>query len=310
MTRLTGRVLSAVAAMSAVVCLMPMTARAGIWENIPYGLGYAGFNIEGQHNYLSGGNDYRISKFFTSELSGNPLDFGTWELTLGGPISIDVSTGGRLIDEIEIHFQTATSSAGVPQPLSYDLACDVCSQASQISGSILIDGDLTINEFGCYDFHLEYSSRQSVEQNGPFDDGDITNDFDIGPIDISGNIYADILALIFDPIFERMEVENPFASFSGQLQLEKAIERISAEQAKQALLAEDLLLDTGSPLTFQPDVVGLTPAGEMAMEDIFSVESGTAAPRGVVPEPSTVLFIILGAPLIGSKRLRDRIFGW
>ena len=107
-----------------------------------------------------------------------------------------------------------------------------------------------------------------------------------------------------------MEVENPFASFSGQLQLEKAIERISAEQAKQALLAEDLLLDTGSPLTFQPDVVGLTPAGEMAMEDIFSVESGTAAPRGVVPEPSTVLFIILGAPLIGSKRLRDRIFGW
>jgi len=305
MNRSTGRAFGAAAALSAVVCLMPMTARAGIWENIPYGLGYAGFNIQGQHNYLSGGNDYLVNKFFI----GNPLDFGSWELTLNGPISIDVSTGGRLVDEIEFHFQTATSSAGVSQPLSYDLACDVCSQTSRISGSILIDGDLTINEFGCYDFHLDYSSRQSVEQDGRFDNDDTTNDFDIGPIDISGNIYADILAAIFGPVFEQMDVENPFANFSGQLQLEKAIERISAEQAKQALLADDLLLDSGPLVTFQPDVVGPTPTGEILLADTLSIENGTAPLAGVVPEPSTVLFMMLGAPLIGSKRLRDRVFG-
>ena len=166
--------------------------------------------MQGNRNPLSGGVDLLLAESFAA----NPFDFGPWDLTFQGPISLAVSTGGRALPGLDISFTSAADTLTVPTPLSYVLNFDTGAQSSQVSGSVLIDGDFSINKFGYYDLSFVYSSRQDVDREGRFATDEATNDFDIGPINISGNIYADILGAITQPLYDRAGRENIFIQFS------------------------------------------------------------------------------------------------
>lgn len=241
-------------------------ARADVFQDIGLALGYAGFNIQGDHNYLSGGADFLMNTNFL----GNQLDFGAGDLTLQGPISLEFQSGGRLLSEAELHFTTALSSQLDATPLRYQLNYDAGGQKTTIDGSLLVDGSMTFNGFGFYDLQMTYSSRQTVSRDGTIVNDQRTSDFDVGPINISGNIFADALSLLTQPLFDASGQENPFASLSGASQL--------------------------------ADLLATSATRQEAARAIGDVDqlAGAAPPLGsAVPEPATLVLLALGAICVG-----------
>ncbi len=272
------------------VFLSTPASRADVFEDLAHGLGYAGFNIEGQRNHLSGGADYRISH----NLQGNSLDFGPGDLRLQGPISLEFRTTGRGFHNMDIELQTALTSDFTSQPLNYVLTYDAGSQQTEISGNLYIDASLSLNGFGFYDLDLDYSSRQNVVRDGRFSDGTDTFDFDAGPIHVRGNIFADMLAAVTAPFFEAAGTVNPFASFSASAKLAQAIEASNEEMISQLAAGVDPLASEMALRMSPGDSSGPLPG---AYED--TGPSGT-----LVPEPTVLVLMLLGVPALMRHRRR------
>ncbi len=284
-----------------VVGVMTSAAQPDVFRDIPLALGQAGFNLEGSKNPLSGGADFSLNHNFT----GNPLDFGAWDLTLLGPISLDFSTGGRQLSQLDIALTTAPNGRIAATPLSYVLNYDVGGQSTRIDGTLLIDAEFSLNAFGFYDFEMRYSLRQDVTRDGRFANDDLTYDSDVGPINVSGNIFADVLGLITQPFFDRTGGFNPFTSFSGRLQLEELL----SNSAKSALSG---FASGGDPVADDRSVMlaAISPDGSFAGPSAGFVLSDTVAgivlnPAGVVvPEPTVLLLMLLGIPAVMHRRRR------
>lgn len=284
-----------------VVGVMTSAAQPDVFRDIPLALNQAGFNLEGSRNPLSGGADFSLNRNFI----GNPLDFGAWDLTLSGPISLDFSTGGRQLSQLDIALTTAPNGRSAATPLSYLLNYDVGGQSMQVDGTLLIDAEFSLNAFGFYDFELRYSSRQNVARDGRFANDDQTDDFDFGPISVSGNIFADVLGLITQPFFDRTGGFNPFTSFSGRLQLDE----LSSALAKSTLSD---LASGGDPVADDRSVMLATasPDGSLTGSTAWFALSGPVAgtvlnPSGVmVPEPTVLLLMLLGIPAVMHRRRR------
>lgn len=274
-------------------------ARGDVFNDIAIGLDYAGFNfigtqnveIIGRENLLSGGADFLTSVNFP----GTVLDFGPWDLTLQGPVSFAVSTGGRLLNTLDISFQTALSADAIATPLRYELELDSGNQLSTIGGTLLIDGDMSINGFGFYDLTFTYSSRQDVTRDGRYADDLEASDFDVGPIHVRGNLFADALALVAAPFFETAGQSNPFMSFSGSAQLKQILEAESS--AALARLAAD------------GDVFSNDARATLSLADTVdrpAARVGVGEAHGVIPEPPVLLLLLLGIPAMLVRRPRPK----
>ena len=272
------------------------SARGGVWEDVTLGLGRAGFNFQSNRNVISGGADYLVNNNFV----GNTLNLGIGDLTLRGPISLSVSSGTRFVNTLDVSLRTAIDGGVLASatPLNYILNLDSGSQSATITGNLLIDANLSLNGFGFYDFDLRYSSRQNVQREGRVTDADSEFDSDIGPINISGNIYADILALVTAPFFEAVGTSNPFASFSGSLKLSEALQNDNLLR----VLAEGTASDMNDLVPY----AGTIPGSEGV--DVFGTGLGTGvdeAFRGIVPEPTVLLLMSAALPLVFFRRLRQ-----
>lgn len=281
----------------AAVFLLPGTARAGFVEDAAFGLGYFGFNIQGQRNPLNGGIDLIVNRNFV----GNPLDFGNTDLTIQGPLSFQLSTSNRGIGELELAFTTALDAASPATSLFYTLNSDVGGQATEVSGSLLLDSSLKINRFGFYDLNFNVSSRQDVTQDGRFADGDAENDFDIGPVNLSGNIIADLIALITDPLFDQAGVSNPFARFSGASSL-------SAVLTDTATGTLDALAKGDDPVSKDRVKVIATSKGAMLVDPYpFALTAKGTTTSFLIPEPGVLMLLAAGIPaIIGRRPRRNR----
>ena len=268
-----------VAALS--VGLSAPVASAGVFDDIAVGLGALNFDLRGQHNFLSGGADFAA----LTQFQGNPLDFGAGDLTLNGPLSFEVSTGNRFVNTLDISFQTALTSDLASSPLTYEFNADMCGQETNVLGSVLIDSNLSLNEFGCYKLDLQYSSRQTVANDGRFNDDSITNDFDLGPISVQGNIFIDAFALLLDPILTRDGRENPFAPYTAQAQLEEA-----------TLKAREL---AASGIVDEPATAGASLLPGLGVQSASGLSYA-------VPEPMTLTLAAIGLAVITAKPLRRR----
>ncbi len=281
----------------------PGVARAGPVQEIAFGLGYIGFDIQGQKNPLNGGFDLLVNRNFL----GNPLNFGVADLTLQGPLSLEVSTGTRGIPQFNISLTTAMNGASAPSPLNYAFTADVGGQATNVTGTLLIDSDLSVDGFGFYKLDVTISSRQDVNRSGRFANDDQEFDYDVGPISVSGNIFADILAALTDPLFAQAGLSNPFASFSGRASLAEALP--SLPDSTRMRLAEG-----GVPV--EDDLaVGLAAASltgkliELDAQPDSLRSSADMLPGSVsmiVPEPGVLMLLLLGLPAVMGRRLRLR----
>lgn len=284
-------------AFAAAVLTASGAARADVFRNVGLGLEAAGFDIRGQRNVASGGYDFLINNQFQDRT----FDFGAWDLTLDGPISTQLTVGGRILSNLDVALTTALSADANAQPLTYELNYDVGAQATRITGSLLIDADLNLNAFGFYDLGVNYSTRQTVVNSGTVSNSETDYDADLGPINIRGNIFADALAAITDPLFDASGRPNPFEQFSGANQLKQAI------QAQGDALLASLgagLAEAPSPTTLRGSSSGFV--GPQIPRPIgAAVASGTVpgSNPGVVPEPPVLLLMLLGIPaLLGLRR--------
>ena len=295
MSKLVSRRLGSLLAVLCVL-LSPVTTQADLWENVAIGLDYAGFDFRGQTNPLSGGAAFGVNNRF----DGTPLDFGSGSIALQGPISMEFATGGRGLSNLDISFQTAMSNADPPEPLAYSVVFDAGGQETNVFGTVYLDGNFSINGFGFYDLHLDYSSRQTIAGEGRFDNDTQTNDFDLGPIDISGNIFADILAMIFEPLFG--DNPSPFDSFSGRAKLAKLLD-VSDPLGSLPGLGDEYLEPVFIPL-YENSLAD----DSTRPIDVNAVTSG-AHPDVAIPEPTALILMALGAPLVVSRKLRRRFRG-
>jgi len=263
----------------AVAAAASPNAQAGMFRNVVRGLEYSGFQFQGATNPLSGGADFSVGRTFV----GETLDFGANELTLTGPIGFTFETGGRQLPVLD--FSLSTNN----QPFEYVFQTSTGAQDYLVEGNFLLDATGSVNTFGFYDLRLQLSSRQDVFLDGRYQDGTVEElDFDLGPIDISGNLFADLLAALFDPLFEGLGVENPFDSFSGRAQRDDLLAMLTAD-VEAALGDADPLATDQTAKRAQFDEV--LPQGQMAVSP--------------VPEPG-MLALLLGplAYLIGRHRRR------
>ena len=274
--------------------------RADVFRDVGLGLGYAGFNIEGNRNILSGGYDFLINRNFI----GNPLDAGTTDLTLSGPISLSVSTGARFVDTFDVSLRTAVNANTNAFPVSYVLNSDVGGQSTQVSGTLFIDANLSVNGFGFYDLDLTYSSRQDVEDRGRYSNRNDEYGFDLGPITVSGNIFADVLAVVTTPVFEGTGRVNPFASFSGSAKLNELMLGMDGAALRQLATGD---MQTGRSL-FAPLSTQVLAALNGRTDQLWGTnEKGRTPGYGAaIPEPTVLLLVLLGAPFVFGKPLRRR----
>lgn len=285
-------------------CLSCSSVWAGVFNDVATGLGFAGFNIEGSRNPLSGGFDFLVNRTFV----GDPLDFGAWDLTLQGPLSLSLSTGGRFLSQLDVALRTATDDRANPAPLSYSLNYDVGGQSTQVSGTLFLDGDVSFNGFGFYDLQLTYSSRQDVTRDGRFANDAIEHDLDVGPINISGNIFADALAILTDPIFESSTLGfNPFESFSGRAQLQTMMDEAAARTREQLASGEDFTADALPTLLASAALQGLFDGNTASAGSAGSARSRSPGASALVPEPAVLVLLLFGAPFVLARRPQSRI---
>jgi len=179
--------------------------------------------------------------------------------------------------------------------LSYLWDIDVGGQQSQVGGNLLIDGSFSINSFGFYELDLEYSSRQTVIREGRFANDEQDFDFDVGPVTVRGNIFADILAALTDPIFDATNTINIFESFSGRLPLEDALED-ARNDALSRLVDGKIFGEDG--LRVSAIAIDALTGGN------FGSPLDVARSRAVTPEPTVMVLMLLGAPLVFRRRRR------
>ena len=279
-------------------------ARGDLVENAALGLSALGFDLRGTRNPI--GND--VDLLITNSFRNDSLSLGVWDLTLNGPISLQMSAGGRVLSRLDFSLNTAVDRDRQSVPLTYDLFFDVGGQSRRVSGSVFIDADFSYKGLGFYDLNLAVSSQQQVVREGILGDGDDESEFDVGPISISGNVLADVLAVITDPFFEAADRPNIFDTLSGRAQLRAIFD----DQADEALRQ---LADGGGlgGQLLEPDSTSLG-ATEQRLDlrlmspldpNTFHVTSRNT-PAAVVPEPTVLLLMLLGLPAILARPRRRR----
>ncbi len=273
------------------VLVAPSIARADLFKSVVIGLSEAGFNFVGNENLLSGGADLVVSRNFT----GETLDFGATELTLSGAPVFSLTTGGRGLEVLDISLNTNNN------PLNYIMTTDTGNQLTTVTGSFFLDATASVNSFGFYDLQLDVSSRQTIVQDGSFDSSTREEDFDLGPINLRGNLYADLLATITAPIFDLLGTENFFAQFSGAAQLESLL-----ATETQAALTNDALAKVAGVGTIS-DLDALLPSfpsinagtyGSLTSAE-FGIGSGVF---NVIPEPATLSLVAMAIPFIVRRK--------
>jgi hypothetical protein len=275
------------------VLMFCQTANADILRSLLLALDYARFDTFIGPNPVSGGGELETSRTFI----GETLDFGVSELSLRGPVEFSFNTGDRFIDTMNLSLNTRG------QPLFYTWTTDVGGQQMTREGSLFLDATGDLNEFGWYQLQFDYSVRETVTESGRFSNEETPVEFDIGPIDVRGNLYADFLAVLMDPVFAALGVENVFASFSGRVQAE---EEFARRMADTTALTGDFPLVSGLGFAELLDDPRVLASGEVTASSVgltrTITETGTVTIAA--PDPTTVLLLMAGVPFVWRSARR------
>ena len=291
-----------VVALMLAACWPATIAWGDAWDDVMVGLDYAGFQFGGRRNPLSQGLELQTGRNFQNTV----LDFGFNQLTLTGPVTASFTTANRGFRSVD--FSISAGAQG--NPLTYIYESDVGGTGLRVEGSTLFNVAGSVNQFGWYDLQFEWSVRQSSSSTGRYSNSDNElMDFDIGPIDVSGNLFADLLATVTDPFFESTGSENIFAAFSGRTARENALQSTVSELRAKAAAGlplskqevRELVRMAAEARIHGDDVPSL---GFLQQPDLRVVEaSGTMMPQ-VVPEPSTLALLLI--PALVCLRRRGR----
>lgn len=287
------------------------------------------FNRAGQ------GFTYEFFRFFGADSFGNvnTLDLGTLKVELGPDgtlgqnqrVGLHGRTGFTTTLIPELFFQAETGQRAFNQfsgvssfnvePIKYRVTFNTGIQDFEWAGNVLIDADGRLNALGFYDFTLRMTNVGSATADGVFLQDEELTDFDAGPINVSGNIGFDLLAGLFQSTGLTAAAAPP-RIFSAAAQREKTVDELLAElEAGEGLTDEEaqFLIEQMFITAFQNDPLGFilngipteVPGFEALSLSFSAADSGPgpdAATAATVPEPGTVLLMILGLALLAALR--------
>ncbi len=295
-------------ALSAIV-IPAAVAQAGVWREVAFGLDQFGYQFSGQRNYLGNGWDINLNAVYT----GQDYNFGFADLKLGSSATPTLSTiqaGYTLRGIPQASFSWSTNGNALPYTLKINNGIQ---DFTTINGSMLADVSTDINVLGFYDTRIDISNRGSYSTEGFLGQSDGSLAFDVGPIDISGNIYADALAAITDPFFTAAGQENPFAKFSSrsvkEANLKSTIADLQARAQAGEILTDEEMATLVNSMLLSAIITGDSSDGNMftglvtpASLQLDDVRSGSNF--GLVPEPGSLLLLGGMAMCVVPRRRR------
>ncbi len=308
--------------MSRPVCIFALTcvlvfghsANAGIYENIYRGLELfatpSGFPVQttGDGTRVNGarsgrlrivpngigpGYELQLDRTFGNDSRGRPETFhlgGFGELTLSGQTQ---TTAGYIGDEFRVLYGTS-----VANNLTYQLRSRVGVQDVQVNGALSYIADWELNPLGFYtvSVNVAHEDSQLILDGVVARDEDDIN-FDIGPINVRGNIFYDgLLAMLAGLGVDTSELEEVFPSSPiDQIndEIQEQLQGLASLVGGETLFSSTGVLDPVSDAVF----------GELTSEIIGFVDGSSQQDLpSAVPEPGTLLLIVAGALLARPRR--------
>ncbi|MBI5866368.1 MAG: PEP-CTERM sorting domain-containing protein [Planctomycetes bacterium] len=292
------------------------SAFAGLWDNIYTGLDYLvtpsgspinvdgnGFRTNGARagrlrivpNRLGQGYRLELDRSFGPDSAGRPETFnlGNAELTLSGSIDSTLGFTSRLLP-------TGSAQSSL-NGLGYELRSKTGAQDFTLIGTLNGSQDLEINPLGFYTLSLNVSNANSeVRVNGVVvDNSSRDTDFDIGPINIRGNVYYDIITAAL----------NTFGvNTNGLSQLFPAspIDRVT-QNIQDSLASQAKSLESRYAADFVAGVQDeqlARDAQQFVDELLASGDAGSSGQNGQnspIPEPAALALLALGG-LVALRR--------
>lgn len=317
---------------------LSLVARADVWSDFYQGLQYAatptggplvsssdGTRINGQRNgrvrivpnQLGKGWSVQFDRGFGLDSRGRPEIFnaGPASLQLAGSVQSTLGYTAR-------GFMIGNADTTISN-LQYDLKTKTGAEDLRVQGTLNGTGSTQINQFGFYTISLDVANTNSeVSVNGVALDNTQTGDFDIGPINIQGNVFFDaFVALLKSAGADTTQLEKLMPGSP----ISRITDALDAATRQNKFLFAKGINDSGVGIDGESlaDVVagaqvealsrafGLpTTAADGSLSAVLNSSSVQAAPDSVgsnrqfVPEPSALALIGLGvlAVLARSRR--------
>ena len=279
-------------------------AKANFYRDLARSLQFAGFQIQGVKNPITQGGLLNVTQTFR----GAPIDFGVTELNLVGTVRSQVAWDRRPLPSLTFVLDSAGS------PLQYALTHNLGLQDFVVRNTeddpfaeITFSMVTEVNALGFYDMLVNISNTGEFQTDGLLGEESGTLDFDIGPINLSGHIVADLLAALTDPLYAQAGVDNPFHEFSLRATRQRnGIDSEQISQIEQKVAAGKPITDAEAGLLATDEVLrtilgqSLTAA---LLAQISSGNLGTQVPGLTqTPEPASILLLAAGLCCLRRKR--------
>jgi hypothetical protein len=273
--------------------LCSASASAGLFEDIYRGLeifttpvGGPSGSRRGQlvitPNELGRGYRLELDRTFGSDSSGRPetYDLGNFELTVFGSVqsTLEFTRRGILTGNAQIRTNN----------LSYSLSGKSGAQDFELLGRLNVSQDLEINKLGFYTLQLEINNTASeLIIEGLVAEGSPDTDFDIGPIDIKGNVDTSELEGIFP--------KSPIDVINDEI--EKAL------RGQALVLGEDHAIDIDSgALSSAAALEAKNFVADLILEIDDAEDYGLTADGDRVPEPTGFLVLALLGLIVARRQ--------
>ena len=277
------------------------------------------FDQRVEWNRLGQGLAWDSYRFFGPDSFGNPntLDLGFFKMQLGqGPSLLSgqpvgirnrVGVNTRFIPEAFFEVQTGQRGfnqfSGIsnfsPAPVNYTITMNTGVQDFTWTGNALINAKGNINAMGFYDLQMRFTNVGEYTADGLLIHDEQVTDFDIGPINASGNLGLDALASLLQANGNTTDAVGPRA-ISGAAAREKLADLVARLQAGETLSEDDarFLAEQMFASAFQADPFGVLQNGLPNQIPGFegvtlNMLSSPNAPAGgsTTPEPGTLVLV-------------------
>lgn len=246
-------------------------------------------------NELGRGYRLELDRTFGRDSSGRPetYDLGNFELTVFGSVqsTLEFTRRGILTGNAEIRTNN----------LSYSLSGKSGAQDFELSGQLNVSQDLEINKLGFYTLQLEINNAASqLITEGLVAEGSPDTDFDIGPIDIKGNIFFDVfLAALTAFGVDTSELEGIFPKSPIDV-INDEIEKALRGQAQVLGETSIIGIESGA-LSSAAALEAKNFVSDLILEIDDAEDYGLTADGDRVPEPTSLLVLAL-LGLVAARR--------
>jgi len=260
-------------------------------------------------NYFGDGYGYEFTRTFGTDSYGdiNQFNLGTlMNASFQGSVHNRIEINRRVMPEIKIQMDTSGA------PLNYNINTNPGAQTWAFSGSITSNVTGTINALGFYNLQIAASNTGTSRIDGYVLTDQQSTDFDIGPINVTGNIYIDLAASIVQalqnlPLVSSVDAipsagaakdKNPdgsdVAAGTPAVLTDQQRADMLGHALLQAFLKQALADFTSGQLIDLQAALGLTPEDAQA--------GLAAAGYDLTPEPTTIALLAVPAVALFLRR--------